>query len=49
MTRKIIQSHKMVFVCIILYMAGFFAAKLGYEMATGQSITRAVYTGGKLK
>ena len=49
MTRKIIQSHKMVFVCIILYMAAFFAAKLGYEAASGQSVTSAVYTGGKLK
>ena len=49
MIRKIIESHKMLIVCIILYLGMFFACKLGYEMASVVSVGTPIYTGKELR
>jgi len=49
MLRKIIESHKFVFVSIILFLTMTFACKLGVEMATKTPIGTSTYTGNRLQ
>lgn len=46
---KIIQSHPLVFVSIICYLATFFVLKVSYELNTKKPLELQIYTGERLK